>query len=823
MSHNIKRIKVSPNDFEGSYVNFDLEKDISYLQVLSLNINQEDLYQLYDSPYGVLAGRVVANGGFGVPNAKISIFIPLSPEDESDSNISRLYPYKTINDRDSDGYRYNLLPSKRETAQDTCYSPTGTMPVINDMLNDNVLLEIHDKYYKFTTSTNDAGDYMIMGIPTGNQQIHVDVDLSDIGFLSQKPAELIAQGVNENLFESYVKFNTSSDLDSLPQIQTINTAKEIYPLWGQGETVGINRLDLKLPVNITPTAYIMFGNFTDSSRGTLSRSCRPRKRTGRNCELTTSEGEVTIIRRVNQNGNEIEVIQNSNNQIDENGNSVFAIPLNLERRITDEFGNLVPSIDPNIGIPTSAKIRMKVNLSDSINGARKRTANYLIPNLYNDFRFGDDTLDRDFFEIKWKKIYTVSNYIPRYQPNKQQGNDNFTGLKKIGQCESNLSIPYNRIRGEFSIIYTVFCIILGGIISIFDVVTDIIGFLTFGIIDFEFPCPDGTTRDDARDWKNECILPELAEFFNVIEYEFYNDFLTGSLYHMKYRFKFRFKRSREALYYRYCAFNCRDYVPQDNPNYINRCRNRHIVDYDIFDSSPSYFEDAEATKEDVNRGLIVEYNGEFFYAARSDMPINFDDASELNLDTSATQKNLFLFATTFKELGSSVVCDIEAIPFLVTDLVPSTFQESDDFSYLVDLSGLSSCFDPDNIESERVYKICQFGVDLLGGREDEFNDGEFYLDSENQIARKYLCESFNLFSNINTHSINSTTTVYDADSNSLNPNDPNNVSYEIIDDQCDSISNSEPIRNITPYFHYFGLIDGKTSLDKAKNSFLAIC
>lgn len=810
MKNNIQRIKVRNNDFEGSFVSFDLQRDVSYLQMLSLNINQEDFYRLYNAPYGVLAGRVVANGGFGVPNAKVSIFIALSEDDEQNALIKSIYPYKSVNDRDKQGYRYNLLPSKKETSQNNCYNPTGTMPTINDMLDNDVLLEIHEKYYKFTTTTNDAGDYMIMGVPTGNQQIHVDVDISDIGFLSQKPAELIAQGVSDNLFESYVKFSASSDLDSLPQIQTINTAKEIYPFWGQGDSVGINRLDLKLPVNITPTAYILFGNFTDSSRGTLSRSCRPRKKTGRNCELTTSEGEVSIIRRLTENGNEVELLQNSQYQIDENGNAVFAIPLNLERRVTDEFGNLVPSIDPNVGVPTSAKIRMKVGLSGSIDGARKRTANYLIPNLYNDYRFGDDTLDRDFFEIRWKKVYTVANYIPRYQRNRQQGNDNFTGLKRIGQCESNLSIPFNRIRGEFNFIYAIFCIIINAFVTIVDVIDSIANFISFGALDLEFQC-NGQTYSDVEDWR-DCVMLNIAEFFNVIEYEFYNDFLIGSLYHLKYRFKFRFKRSREALYYRYCAYNCRDYVSFDDPNHINRCKDSHIVDYDVFNSSPSYFQGQEATKQNVDRGLIVEYNGEFYYAARSDIEINQDIAPELDLNTNSTEKNQLLFATTFKELGSSVTCDIEAIPYIVHDLVPSTYQESDDFSYLIDLGGFGSCFNPNNINANRTYQVCQFGVDLLGGEEDDFNANEFYLDAENEIARQYLCESFNVYSQNNSYSVISSTVTNNE-----------GQSFDINSDTCNDIDDSAPIRNISPYFHFFGLLDGKTSLDKAKNSFLANC
>lgn len=807
------KIRVDNNNYKKSYIQFDMQRDVSYLSALSLKINQSELYRFHDANYGVLIGRVIANGGFGVPNAKISVFIPLSDEDAENPLISEIYPYKTPNDFDSKGRRYNLLPAIKENGQNDCYTPTGSFPTMNQLLDNNVEVEIFEKYYRYTATTNDSGDYMIMGIPVGNQNIHVDIDLSDIGFLSQKPIELIANGASENLFDSYVKFKASNDLDSLAQIQTINTSREIYPLWGQNnDTVGLNRLDLKLPVNITPTAYIVFGNMTDSSKGTLSRNCRPRKRTGRNCELTTSEGEVTLIRRVSELGNEIEILQNQSYQIDENGNAVFAVPLNLERKITDEAGNLIPSPNANIGVPTSAKIRMKVSLSGSINGFKKRTANYLIPNLYNDFRFGNDTLDRDFFEIRWKKIYTVANYIPRVQRNTNENNENFVGLKQIGQCESNLSIPFNRVRGQFNFIYSIFCTIINVFVAIADAIDSIIS-LVPGSDGIDFPCGD-VTYEDARDWRDECVMPALADFFNIIEYEFYNDFLIGSLYHMKYRFKFRFKRSREALYYKYCAYNCRDLVGPDDPSYVNRCKVMNTVDVSKFNVGTSYFSSGQATRS-VDRGLIVEYNNEFFYAARNDVEINEDNAPDLNLSANQTEKNKLLFATTFKEIGSSVQCDIEGVPYIVSDIEPSSFADSENFNYIIDLGGFSACFNPNNVNVKNAYNASQYGIDLLGGDEDDFDANEYYLDVDNETARDYLCSTFSLFGSVNVYSSN----VY----NTVNNNETPPQSFDLVEDNCAAIQSNSPVRSLTPYFHYFGLIDGKTSMDRAKNSYFANC
>ena len=63
-----------------------------------------------------------------------------------------------------------------------------------------------DRFWKYTTVTNTAGDYMLYGIPAGNQTLHMDVDLSDIGLLSQRPRDMIYKGYNINQFESPNKF-----------------------------------------------------------------------------------------------------------------------------------------------------------------------------------------------------------------------------------------------------------------------------------------------------------------------------------------------------------------------------------------------------------------------------------------------------------------------------------------------------------------------------------------------------------------------------------------------------------------------------------------
>jgi len=92
------------------YINVELDQDFEFLEILSLKILANDVYTRYCSDYGVIVGRVVVNNGYGVPNARVSVFIPLQDEDADNPVIAELYPYVNLTSRNEEGYRYNLLP-----------------------------------------------------------------------------------------------------------------------------------------------------------------------------------------------------------------------------------------------------------------------------------------------------------------------------------------------------------------------------------------------------------------------------------------------------------------------------------------------------------------------------------------------------------------------------------------------------------------------------------------------------------------------------------------------------------------------------------------
>jgi hypothetical protein len=472
------RLSTTPGGTD-KHLNIKLEQNFDFLEVLSLKISQQDLYNTFCANYGVVIGRVLANKGFGVPNAKVSIFIPITDEDETNELIQDLYPYKTITDKNKDGYRYNLLID-----QVTCdlNKPTGTFPNKQKLLNNDVWVEVYDKYYKYTTKTNESGDFMIFGVPVGERTIHMDVDLSDAGILSIRPYDLISQGATLNSFESSTKFKTSSNLDSLVQIKSSDQSVDVIPFWGNPETceIGITRLDIDTNVELEPTALFMGSIFSDKEKQSLNKRCNPRNGMGELDELRTGSGTIDFIRA--KKINPVEWVQNRNVEaielesfsikdgdlIDDDGTFAITLPMNVGRVITNEIGELVPSPDPNVGLPTKALYRMKMKFNEPPQNRKRRTANMIFPSLSSDHggtegysssglvadiggtedqRFTDNILDykdpdKDFHLFEWKQVYTIAQYIKKYK--KGPNRFSFLGLKNNDkEGAANNPLPFN--------------------------------------------------------------------------------------------------------------------------------------------------------------------------------------------------------------------------------------------------------------------------------------------------------------------------------------------------------------------------------------------
>lgn len=489
--NNSYRIRTQVNPNEESVLNVKLNQSFEFLNILSLQIGQKNLYKIPAAPYGVIVGRVLLGGkSFGIPNAKISVFIP---KDGTVFNVKDdiLYAYSSVDSVNYDGIKYNLLPSY---VDEVCHQNVGTMFEKEYVLDNNDVIHIFDTYYTYTTRSNNSGDYFIYGIPVGQHTLHVDVDLSDIGVLSVRPHDMVGQGYNIDQFESPNKFRADKNLNILPQIKTQNKPVYVYPFWGDttddDTNASITRCDIEIDYKFEPTAVFMGSIITDKGTNSISQKCVPSDLTGKMSELITGEGKIEMIRKT-FDGKVEQFSVKGNRLIDGDGTWCYQIPMNLDYVVADEFGNIVPTDNPEIGLPTRARVRFRVSLDEAPDddGATKR-ARFLIPNNPRidsetypaftsdaqheaDYEFGTYTKEESYRDMFWNDVYTVKSYIPRLQKKVSANIKKYTGVKTVNHAGDNNPMPFNNLYIKLNFVYRVLCLLItvfSGFVSALNVV-----------------------------------------------------------------------------------------------------------------------------------------------------------------------------------------------------------------------------------------------------------------------------------------------------------------------------------------------------------------
>ena len=498
----VQKHRISTNIGKDQVVKVELKQDFDLLEILSLKFTQKEVYTSLCADYGVVCGRISVNGGFGIPNARVSIFVPLTLEDEQDQVISTLYPYKSTDTRNDNNYRYNLLPKRK---QHSGHTPTGTFFDQQDILTREEYLEVYEKYYTYTVKTNDSGDFMIWGVPLGTQVLHVDIDLSDIGCQSMVPYDFIYEGISEEKFENKYTFMSSDNINTLPQIISFDKTVDVYPFWGNEDLceIGITRSDFDLGekgVRLEPYAIMMGGSVSDSGKDALRINCNVDNQMGEKCKLTTFKGDIESIRftgEYEKDANGFPLINRPilekfaiDSTIDDNGTFFFRVPMNLEYYTTNEFGESILSTEKK-GIPTKGNYRFRFSLGEDTGERNRFTGKFLVPNI-REYHNGDTSFlgahgtineksysfstniddypdvnvvagtDNDavaddligvpqdyFYQFRYNRVYTLSQFINKF--NKSSGlekifrffvkdrNESFIGIKEISPADGDCS------------------------------------------------------------------------------------------------------------------------------------------------------------------------------------------------------------------------------------------------------------------------------------------------------------------------------------------------------------------------------------------------
>lgn len=567
-----KSLRIKANVGSDQAIHINMKENVNMYEILSLTLAQEDAYKIHSSNYGVVIGRVLANDAFGVPNAKVSIFIPLTDEDSLDNSLSNIYPYSDVKDTNTDGIRYNLLPTE---SSDPCYAAVGTFPSKRMVLDNDTVLEVYDKYYKYSTVTNKSGDYMIFGVPTGTTKIHVDVDLSDIGILSQKPRDLVYRGYNINQFESPTQFKKSTSLDSLAQIYSQDDSITVYPFWGDSDATeaAISRKDISLQYEFNTTCVFLGCAVTDSKNNNITHTCDIGEMMGEMSQLTTGEGTIEMIRKTPY-GNVEEYTIQGNDLIDSNGVWCYQIPMNLDYIGMDEYGNIVPTNDPTKGIPTRARVRFRITMNESgTDTLTRHKARYLVPNnpftsgdtktrqptLYGDssqyydsfYTFGTNTPDICFRDLMWNCVYTVKSFIPRLQRGENNDNILYSGIKGVNKKDvgNKNPFPYNKIRSQIPLTTAS----LLKIVSDFESWNDTMKKMFWESI-----------AKIAEDYNINNYVENILSENDSISLDFYNDWINGALYFPLWFWRVRMKKKYskgETVYdSKFCQYDTNNIV-----------------------------------------------------------------------------------------------------------------------------------------------------------------------------------------------------------------------------------------------------------------------
>lgn len=435
------RTDINTNGAKDKNVTFKLNQDFDLLEILSLSLTQQDVYTRMCADFGVVVGRVVANGGFGIPNAKVSIFIPLDDKDEENEVIKFLYPFKQPFDNDEDGKRYNLLSSEKTF---DCHVNVGTFPTLNNVLNKQEVKYVYEKYYRYTVKTNESGDFMIYGVPVGDQTIIMDVDVSDIGCFSLLPEDFKIKGFPDSDFDG-PRFRDDRAIDSLPQVLNLQKSIDVRPFWGDEEfcRAAITRVDFDLSqtgFKLEPRAVFMGSTASDTDKDSVNNNCRPKANMGGLCSLISKPGIIDCVRYTPffENdplaypeytpggwgaplGGEVPILEryyleDGGRVIDDSGSFLVHLPMNLDYMVTDEFGDMVLSDDPTLGVATRTRVRFRVRPEQATGGARqRRIGSHLVPNIREFYEHwsGDNNGDWPGIEAS---SYTFSTKYSDYHP-----------------------------------------------------------------------------------------------------------------------------------------------------------------------------------------------------------------------------------------------------------------------------------------------------------------------------------------------------------------------------------------------------------------------
>jgi len=343
-------------------------------------------------------------------------------------------------------------------------------------------------------------------------------------------------------------------------------------------------------------------------------------------------------------------------------------------------------------------------------GSLRTRAKYLVPHNPEtqaevDFEFGSNTSTNSLTTLRWNTIYTVKNHIRRYERTDTPSNAHirsFVGIKDVDSARGKYTpFPFNKLEIAKDALFNFIC---GLVIALSVIVAAINGTVVFiinkiiGVINIfgaslayipciSLQCNDtayapgckqnaqgcgmlpvgsicvGSTPNNACDQTDvrcdagytHCVAMGLIESLNLLKFDFYNDWVNGTLYAPL--FKYESKKLGDGPE-RFCERSCGGGgVNNSDPNNPNGFDNPCYPDTYIIDTCiPVNSCSVETAGSNRTSEGIIEKNGDTLYY-------------------SPFSKNLAVkfFATDIVSLGSSIKCHHDGTPFVQDLWIDTTY------------------------------------------------------------------------------------------------------------------------------------------------------
>ena len=220
------------------YVNIKLQRTIDTLNTLSIENTVINSIPDQESSTGVVFGKLEAIQIITDAEGENKIKIPLRNVPICLFNPSTDFPSSTSTD--SDGNRLTLNLKETSTIDNYFNVNSFTADTAYFLKSYSGITEIPDQY-KYTTTTNENGEFIIFDVPTTNQVAMFEVDLLKQGLTEDEVAL--------NYFP-YPSTTNYANVDSVPHFFFRQIPVYVFPSWGNDIQSGYTELNISVNLDL---------------------------------------------------------------------------------------------------------------------------------------------------------------------------------------------------------------------------------------------------------------------------------------------------------------------------------------------------------------------------------------------------------------------------------------------------------------------------------------------------------------------------------------------------------------------------------------------